>query len=344
MRRSVRIGLALVLLVATCVGVGLILTQSAEAHGTCANHQYRTYDGTHDGDGDGVGCESKPAPPGRIQHRLIDHRQYIHGITPCSAPDMRRPPVPHLRRHARRGRRRRRLRIQARTALPLRRHPPSTSVGYDRDNWSFGSSGARARLGCSSSEHVDHIVALKEAYDSGAAAWSSTRKAEFANDSANLWCLAASVNLSKSDGDLAEWAGGSCAQRKRIATVTQQVKRTYGLSTDGAEQRAITAALAAQCTPLTDSQSGTTESSVKRPAERRGVERRRRLVSGCGVPGRRQQPSRGQPTRVVLHPAAVARHRPRPAPHGLLPRRQLASARPQQLTPHTRSPTACGST
>ena len=65
MRRSVRIGIALVLLAATCVGVSLILTQSAEAHGTCANHQYRTYDGTHDGDGDGVGCESKPAPPGR---------------------------------------------------------------------------------------------------------------------------------------------------------------------------------------------------------------------------------------------------------------------------------------
>ena len=208
MRRSARIGIALVLLVATCIGVGLILTQSAEAHGTCANHQYRTYDGTHDGDGDGVGCESKPAPPGRS------------GVT---------------------------------------------SVGYDRDNWSFNSSGARARLGCSSSEHVDHIVALKEAYDSGAAAWSSTRKAEFANDSTNLWCLEASVNLSKSDGDLAEWAGGSCAQRRRIATVTQQVKRTYGLSTDGAEQRAITAALAAQCTPLTGSQSGTTESSSSGP-------------------------------------------------------------------------------
>ena len=97
-------------------------------------------------------------------------------------------------------------------------------MGYDRDNWSFNSSGARARLGCSSSEHVDHIVALKEAYDSGAAAWSSTRKAGFANDPANLWCLDASVNRSKLDGDLAEWAGGSCAQRKHIATVTQQVK------------------------------------------------------------------------------------------------------------------------
>ena len=215
------------------------------AHPTCAGHQYRTYDGTHDGDGDGVGCESKPEPPSRS------------GATPSGA----------------------------------------TTVGYDRDNWSFGSSGARARLGCSSSEHVDHIVALKEAYDSGAAAWSSTRKAEFANDSANLWCLAASVNLSKSDGDLAEWAGGSCAQRKRIATVTQQVKRAYGLSTDSAEQRAITAALAAQCTPLTDSQSGTTQSSASGPQSDARVERRRWLVRGSGARGRRQQPSRPQPTR-----------------------------------------------
>ena len=262
MQRSVRIGLALVLFAATCFGVSLILTQSAEAHGTCANHQYRTYDGTHDGDGDGVGCESKPAPPGRSN----TGSSTTSGTSTGSHPAAHRTCAGHQYRtydgtHDGDG---------DGVGCESKPEPPSrsgatTSVGYDRDNWSFGSSGARARLGCSSSEHVDHIVALKEAYDSGAAAWSNTRKAAFANDSANLWCLAASVNLSKSDGDLAEWAGGSCAQRKRIATVTQQVKRTYGLSTDGAEQRAITAALAAQCTPLTDSQSGTTQSSSSGP-------------------------------------------------------------------------------
>ena len=261
MQRSVRIGLALVLLAATCIGVGLILTQSAEAHGTCADHQYRTYDGTHDGDGDGVGCESKPAPPGRSD----TGSSTTGGTSTGSHPAEHRTCASHQYRtydgtHDGDG---------DGVGCESKPEPPSrsgvTSVGYDRDNWSFNSSGARARLGCSSSEHVDHIVALKEAYDSGAAAWSSTRKAEFANDPANLWCLAASVNLSKSDGDLAEWVGGSCAQRKRIATVTQQVKRTYGLSTDGAEQRAITAASAAQCTPLTDSQSESTESSTSGP-------------------------------------------------------------------------------
>ena len=266
MQRSVRLGLALVLFAATCFGVSLFLTQSAEAHGTCANHQYRTYDGTHDGDGDGVGCESKPAPPGRSNTGSSTTGSTSTGSHPaahrtCAGHQYRTYDGTHDGDGDGVG-------CESKPEPPSRSGAtPSgaTSVGYDRDNWSFGSSGARARLGCSSSEHVDHIVALKEAYDSGAAAWSNTRKAAFANDSANLWCLAASVNLSKSDGDLAEWAGGSCAQRKRIATVTQQVKRTYGLSTDGAERRAITAALAAQCTPLTDSQSGTTQSSSSGP-------------------------------------------------------------------------------
>ena len=261
MRRCVRIGIALLLFAATCVGVGLILTQSAEAHGTCANHQYRTYDGTHDGDGDGVGCESKPAPPGRSN----TGSSTTGGASAGSHPAAHRTCAGHQYRtydgtHDGDGDG---VGCESKPAPPSR--AGAASLGYDRDNWSFASSGARARLGCSSSEHVDHIVALKEAFDSGAAAWLSTRKVAFANDPANLWCLQASVNLSKSDGDLAEWAGGSCAQRKHIATVTQQVKSAYGLSTDGAEQRAITAALAAQCTPSTDSQSGTTQSSSSGP-------------------------------------------------------------------------------
>lgn len=90
-------------------------------------------------------------------------------------------------------------------------------------------------------------MALKEAYDSGASSWSSSRKSQFANDPLNQWCLAASINVSKSDGDLAEWRRGSCAQRKYIARITLQVKRKYALSIDAAERRAINSALAATC-------------------------------------------------------------------------------------------------
>ena len=131
----------------------------------------------------------------------------------------------------------------------------SDDASYDRDNWDYDSGAARQRLGCSDTEHVDHIVALKEAYDSGASNWTAARKSEFANDPINQWCLDASLNSSKSDHDLAKWDGGSCSQRRTIARRTQVVKTNYGLTTDPAEDIAIEAALTAWCPGQTDRQS-----------------------------------------------------------------------------------------
>lgn len=186
-----------------------MLHEGASGHGTCStHHEYQVYDGTHDADGDGVGCETLPPPPSG------------------GASD-----------------------------------DTSSAGGYDRDNWSFNSSSARRELACSSSEHVDHVVALKEAYDSGAASWPNRRKAVFANDRENLWCLDAGVNISKSDHDLAEWSGGTCSQRKYIAQVTVTVKEKYELTIDQAEQVAIAASLVAEC----DGPDGTESQSVDRP-------------------------------------------------------------------------------
>src|SRR5688500_15707383 len=48
---------------AALVGM-FLLTPSAGAHGTCKdNHSYQTTDGTHDSDGDGIGCEDLPPRP-----------------------------------------------------------------------------------------------------------------------------------------------------------------------------------------------------------------------------------------------------------------------------------------
>jgi len=144
----------------------------------------------------------------------------------------------------------------------------SSSIrGYDRDNWSYDSSAARTALGCSSTEHVDHIVALKEAYDSGASSWTSARKRQFANDHSNMWCLDASLNLSKSDRDLAEWSGGSCEQRKEIARVTLIVKARYALNIDTAERRAINAAQARNCGVETPAPTSSGPASVESVAE-----------------------------------------------------------------------------
>ncbi|MDE2987149.1 MAG: hypothetical protein OXT70_03730 [Chloroflexota bacterium] len=95
---------------------------------------------------------------------------------------------------------------------------------------------------------MDHIVALREAYDSGGSSWTSSRKRLFANDRSNMWCLDASLNLSKLDHDLAEWSGGTCEQRKEIARVTVIVKARYALTIDPAERVAIDIAQAASCT------------------------------------------------------------------------------------------------
>ena len=120
-------------------------------------------------------------------------------------------------------------------------------VSYDRTNWHYNSYDARKRLECTKTEHVDHIVALKEAFDSGASNWSLTKKKEFANDPLNQWCLDGGLNMSKSDKDLGEWDGGSCDIRKHIGEVSIEVKKKYGLKMDSAEEEATRIALDSDC-------------------------------------------------------------------------------------------------
>ena len=247
--RTLRV-LTLSLLLAALGALAAIGPDQAHADGNCASHHpYKVTDGHgHDGDGDGVGCEANPRWPSSGSSRVssggnghstcADH--YPYKVTDGHGHDGDGDGVG----------------CESNPLWPPGSNSSSASTGsqssgYDRDNWSYDSSAARARLGCTSNEHVDHIVALKEAYDSGGSAWTFQRKREFANDPLNQWCLAASVNMSKSDSDLAEWSGGTCEQRKFIAERTRQVKAKYGLSIDPAERTANTAALAATCTAVT---------------------------------------------------------------------------------------------
>ena len=123
-------------------------------------------------------------------------------------------------------------------------------VGYDRANWHYNSYDARKRLECTKTEHVDHIVALKEAFDSGGFSWSLDKKKQFANDPINQWCLDGSINMSKSDKDLGEWDGGSCDIRKHIGEVSIEVKKKYGLKMDNDEREATNMAVNQSCKDL----------------------------------------------------------------------------------------------
>ena len=71
MRKSRTLGISFSRLLVSAIafvaaGLGVWLaTDLVSGHGTCSSHhEYRVYDGTHDGDGDGVGCETLPEPPG----------------------------------------------------------------------------------------------------------------------------------------------------------------------------------------------------------------------------------------------------------------------------------------
>jgi len=90
---------------------------------------------------------------------------------------------------------------------------------------------------------IDHVVALAEAWESGAWAWDETTRRAFANDPAHLVAVTGSSNGAKGALDLAEWRpirSAWCA----TATITAEVKAAYALSVDEAEFDAIAEMLA----------------------------------------------------------------------------------------------------
>ena len=87
---------------------------------------------------------------------------------------------------------------------------------------------------------VDHVVALAEAWDSGAKRWNARTRERFANDLGDrrsLVAVTASTNRSKSDRDPAEWlpAFGRC----RFLRHWVAVKTRWSLTVDQAEKRAL---------------------------------------------------------------------------------------------------------
>jgi len=73
---------------------------------------------------------------------------------------------------------------------------------YDRKAFSFHSYKPDTSIGFYTNQtcdfiNIDHIVSLKDAYDSGAASWGASKKESFANDRGNHVPSCAPVNSSK---------------------------------------------------------------------------------------------------------------------------------------------------
>lgn len=83
---------------------------------------------------------------------------------------------------------------------------------------------------------IDHIVALKNAWHSGADKWSPELRTQFANDPENLVAVKGSLNMSKGAKDASEWMPPK--NKCWYARQQEHVKNKYGLSVTAAERAA----------------------------------------------------------------------------------------------------------
>ncbi len=103
--------------------------------------------------------------------------------------------------------------------------------------------------GPSSSEavQIDHIVALSDAWQKGAAQWDEATRRDFANDPANLQATAGWANQQKKDSDAATWLPSNRAFRCTFATRIVEVKAHYRLWVTPAEHAALERILTTSC-------------------------------------------------------------------------------------------------
>jgi len=97
---------------------------------------------------------------------------------------------------------------------------------------------------------VDHVVALKEAHDSGAGAWQSNRLVAFGNDlddPRSLRAVTAAVNGAKGDADPSNWLPPDEAQLCTYLGDWIAIKARWSLSMDQSEHGRIGNLLTERC-------------------------------------------------------------------------------------------------
>ncbi|AZM53690.1 hypothetical protein DMA15_14825 [Streptomyces sp. WAC 01529] len=92
---------------------------------------------------------------------------------------------------------------------------------------------------------IDHLVALSDAWQKGAAQWAPAKRIAFANDPLNLLAVDAGPNRSKGDGDTATWLPPNKAYRCAYVAGQVGVKKKYGVWVTAPEKRAMRKVLSA---------------------------------------------------------------------------------------------------
>lgn len=86
---------------------------------------------------------------------------------------------------------------------------------------------------------IDHVVALGDAWQTGAQRWPAAERVTFANDPLELLAVDARSNEAKGDADAASWLPADKAFRCAYVTRQVRVKARYRLSVTPAERDAM---------------------------------------------------------------------------------------------------------
>jgi hypothetical protein len=125
--------------------------------------------------------------------------------------------------------------------------PASCADGYERKDFNYRSYKPNTSIGFYTNQscdfiNIDHVVSLKDAYDSGAALWSTSRKKTFANDRSNHVPSCGRVNSSKGSAgpkDFLRRSNDGKGLEYEIVRFCEYVQRyytvkvEYGLSFEG---------------------------------------------------------------------------------------------------------------
>ena len=112
-------------------------------------------------------------------------------------------------------------------------------TGALRDPYTGASIAFRRGQTTSSMVQIDHIVALGNAWETGAQQLSAERRRDLANDPLNLWAASGAANQQKSDGDAATWLPANTSIRYAYVARQVAVKLTYALWVTGPEREAM---------------------------------------------------------------------------------------------------------
>lgn len=124
----------------------------------------------------------------------------------------------------------------------------------------------RFEIGGASEIDIDHVVALGDAWQKGAASWTPQKRLAFANDPVNLLAVAARANRAKSDGDAATWLPPNRSYRCAFVARQVTVKVKYAVAVTPAERDAMTRVLGScPAHPRLEPGPAPTEAALPRP-------------------------------------------------------------------------------